>query len=149
MRRLYGTGPLHLLAHVVLLPLCVWGVVQVFRVSSAKADPGIAVWLAGAVIFHDLLVLPLYSGLDRAGRRVMRGARVNYVRIPAALSLLMLVVFWGTIGRRGEGAYHRVSGRSFEGYALRWLLVTAALFAGSWLLYLARRRSARRGPRGR
>jgi hypothetical protein len=149
VRRLYGTSPLHLLAHVVLLPLSVWGLLQALQVSSAKAAAGIAVWLAGAVIVHDLLVLPLYSLADRALRRVARGARVNYVRIPAALSLLMLVVFWGTIGGRGEGVYHRVSGRSFEGYAARWLLVTAALFAGSGLLYLTRRRSAPRRPRGR
>jgi hypothetical protein len=138
-----------LLAYIVFLPLCGWALVQVFRVSSAKADWGIAVWLVGAVVLHDLLVLPLYSALDRAARAAMRGARVNYVRIPAALSLLMLVVFWGTIGGRGERAYHRVSGRAYEGYALRWLVVTAALFIGSWLLYRARRRSARPRPRGR
>jgi hypothetical protein len=133
-----------LLAHVVLLPLCVWALVEVFRVSSAKAGWGIATWLVGAVVVHDLLVLPLYSGLDRAAGAAVPGPRINYLRVPAALSLLMLVVFWGTIAGRGEGAYHAVSGRSYEGYALRWLLVTAALFAGSGLLYRAHRRSARR-----
>jgi hypothetical protein len=122
---------LHVLAHLALLPLCAWALVQVFRVSSAKADWGIAVWLVGAVLVHDLLVLPLYAGLDRAGRSIVRGPRVNYVRIPAALSLLVLVVFWGMIGRRGDG------------YALRWLLVTAALFTGSGLVYRVRRRSGR------
>ena len=124
-----------LLAYIVLLPLCGWALVQLFRVSSAKADRGIAVWLVGAVVLHDLLVVPLYSGLDRAARAAVRGPGVNYLRIPAALSLLMLVVFWGLIGRRGDG------------YALRWLVVTAALFTGSWLLYRVRRRSARPRPR--
>jgi len=128
---------LPLLAHLALLPLCAWALVQVFRVSSAKADVGIAVWLVGAVLVHDLLVLPLYSGLDRAARGAVRGPNVNYLRIPAALSLLMLIVFWGVIGRRGDG------------YALRWLLVTAALFTGSALLYRARRRSARPRRPGR
>ena len=138
-----------LLAHLALLPVCVWALVQVFSVSSAKAAQGVAIWLVAAAIVHDLLLVPLYSGLDRAARLVLRGARVNYVRIPAGLSLLMLAVFWGTIGGKGEGAYHAVSGRSFDGYATRWLSLTVALFAGSAVIYLARRRSAARRRRGR
>jgi hypothetical protein len=82
MRRLYGSSPLHLVAHLALLPLCA-----------------------------------------------------------AALSLLMLVVFFGTIGERGEGAYHAVSGLDYDGYALRWLLVSAGLFAASALVYGLRRGS--------
>jgi hypothetical protein len=85
-------------------------------------------------------VLPLYSGADRAAQAALRGA-VNYVRIPAALSLLMLVVFWGTISGAGERAYRATSGETFDGHAERWLLVTAALFAGSGLVYLLRRGS--------
>jgi hypothetical protein len=138
VRRLYGTSSLHLLAHLALLPLAGWALVQVFSVSSSKAAIGIATWLLAAAVLHDLVLLPLYSGGDRAARVALREA-VNYVRIPAALSLLMLLVFWGTIAGKGEGAYHAVSGRSFDGYALRWLLVTAALFAGSALIYLLRR----------
>jgi hypothetical protein len=133
------------LANLLLLPLCAWALIEVFSVSSAKAGVGIATWLLLAAILHDLLVLPLYSGADRAAQRAL-GPAINYVRIPAGLSLLMLAVFWGTIAGRGEGAYHAVSGRSFDGYALRWLLVSAALFAGSGALYLARRRSGRRHP---
>ena len=110
---------------------------------------GIATWLLLAAILHDMIVLPLYSGLDRGARAALPGAAVNYVRIPAGLSLLMLVVFWGTIAGKGAGAYHAVSGRSFEGYGLRWLVVSAALFAVSGVLYLARRGSAARHPRGR
>jgi len=144
MRRLYGTSPLHLLAHAALLPLCAWALIQALSVSSPKAAAGIVLWLVGAVVLHDLLVLPLYSLVDRAGRRAVPGPEVNYLRIPAALSALMLVVFWGTIAGRGERTYHAVSGRPYEGYALRWLLVSAALFGCSALLYLARRRSGRR-----
>jgi hypothetical protein len=123
--------------------------VEVFTVSSSKAAAGIAIWLVAAAVMHDLLLFPLYSGLDRVARLGFRAAAVNYVRIPAALSLLLLGVFWGTIGRKGEGAYHAVSGRSFEGYATRWLVVTAALFAASALISLARRRSAARRRRAR
>ena len=71
---------------------------------------------------------------------MLRGA-VNYVRVPAALSLLMLVVFWGTIAGAGEPAYRATSGETFDGYAARWLLATAALFAGSGVVYLLRRGS--------
>jgi hypothetical protein len=136
------------IANLLLLPLCAWALVEVFRVSSTKAAMGIATWLIAAVILHDLVLLPLYSAGDRAARLAV-GSAINYVRVPAALSLLMLLVFWGTIAGRGEGAYHAVSGRSFEGYALRWLLVTGLLFAASACLYLARRGSARRRRRGR
>ncbi len=138
MRRLYGTSPLHLLAHAALLPLCAWALYEVLTVSSPKAAKGIVIWLVFAVVLHDLVALPLYSAIDRAGRTVLPGASINYLRIPVGLSLLLLVVFWGTIAGRGEGAYRHVSGRPYDGYATRWLLVTAALFLGSGLVYLAR-----------
>lgn len=140
---------MRLLAHLALLPVCAWALVQVFGVSSSKAAMGVAIWLLAAAIVHDFLVFPLYSSLDRVARGALRGARVNYVRIPAGLSLLLLCVFWGTIGGKGEGAYHAVSGRAFDGYGTRWLLLTAALFAASGVIYLARRGSASRRRRGR
>ena len=63
------------------------------------------------------------------------------VRVPLGLSLLMLLVFWGTIRGKGAGAYRNVSGLEYEGYVGRWLLVSAALFAISGALYLLRRRT--------
>ena len=138
-----------LLVHLALLPVCAWALVQIFTVPSTKAAMGIAIWMVAAVIIPDLVLFPLYSGLDRGARLVLRGAAVNYVRIPAGLSLLMLGVFFGTIAGEGEGAYRAVSGRSYDGYATRWLLITAALFAASGLIYLARRGSSRRGAAAR
>jgi hypothetical protein len=135
MRRLYGASPLHLLANLALLPLAGWAVLQVLDQRTATR---IVVWLVAAAVVHDFVVLPLYSGADR-GVRVLAGGAVNYVRVPAALSLLMLAVFWGTIAERGERTYSAVSGLAFEGYATRWLLVSAALFAGSAALYWLRR----------
>jgi hypothetical protein len=128
---------IRVLAYLALLPLCAWALLQLLGGRGAER---IALWLAAAVVVHDLVALPLYSGADRAARALLRGA-VNYVRIPAALSLLMLVVFWGTIAERGEPAYRATSGETFDGHAGRWLLATAALFAGSGLLYLLRRGS--------
>ena len=143
MKRLYGATPLHLLAHLALLPLCGWAVLQVL---DAREAARIVVWLVAAAVVHDMLVLPLYSGVDRAARAVAGGA-INYVRVPAALSLLMLVVFWGTIAERGEGAYQATSGLPYEGHAMRWLLVSAALFAGSAALYGLRRAGGGGGSR--
>jgi hypothetical protein len=128
---------IRLLAYLALLPLCAWALLELLGGSSAQR---IALWLVAAVVVHDLIVLPLYSGADRAAQAALRGA-VNYVRIPAALSLLMLVVFWGTIAGAGERAYRATSGETFDGYAARWLLATAVLFAGSGLVYLLRRGS--------
>ena len=137
MRRLYGASPLHLLAHLALLPLCAWALLEVL---GARAAATIAVWLGAAVILHDLVLLPLYSAADRAARTGL-GAAINYVRVPAGLSLLMLATFLGTIAERGEGAYRNVSGLEYEGYAIRWLVVSATLFAVSGLVYLVRSRS--------
>jgi hypothetical protein len=137
MRRLYGASPLHLVAHLALLPLCAWALIEVL---GARRAANVAAWLVACVVLHDLVVLPLYSGADRAMRRAAGGA-INYLRVPAGLSLLMLVVFFGVIGERGEGAYHAASGLDYEGYATRWLLVSAALFAGSAAIYGLRRGS--------
>jgi hypothetical protein len=128
---------MRLLAYLTLLPLCAWALLEILGGRSAER---ITLWLVACVIVHDLVVFPLYSGADRGLRRVAGGA-INYVRIPAALSLLMLVVFWGTISGAGERAYRATSGQTFDGYATRWLLVSAALFGGSALLYLLRRGS--------
>jgi hypothetical protein len=126
-----------LLAYLALLPLCAWALLEVLGGRGAER---IALWLVAAVVVHDLIVLPLYSGADRAAQAAL-GESVNYVRIPAALSLLMLVVFWGTIAGAGERAYMATSGETFDGPAARWLIATAVLFAGSGLVYLLRRGS--------
>lgn len=142
MRARYGASPIHLLAHLALLPIVAWALLQVLDFRAAS---NVVVWLIGAVILHDLLLLPAYSALDRVARTATRSA-VNYVRVPGGLSLLMLLVFWGTIRGKGEGAFHRVSGLSYEGYFSRWLLVTAALFVLSGAVYLLRGRRTGRLP---
>ena len=136
MRARYGASPVHLLAHLILLPLIGWALLTVL---DFRAAANVALWLIAAVILHDLILLPAYSTLDRLGQLATRGA-INYVRVPAGLSLLMLLVFWGTIRGKGEGAFKRVSGLEYEGYFARWLLVTAALFAVSGAIYLLRSR---------
>jgi hypothetical protein len=124
------------LAHLILLPLIGWALLTVLDFRAAS---NVVLWLVAAVILHDLVLLPAYSALDRLGQVTVRGA-INYVRVPVGLSLLMLLVFWGTIREKGEGAYARVSGQQYEGHLARWLLVSAALFAVSGALYLLRSR---------
>ena len=126
-----------LLAYLTLLPLCAWALLEMLDSAAAQR---IAIWLVACVVVHDLVLFPLYSGADRGLRRLAGGA-VNYLRVPAGLSVLLLVVFWGTISGAGERAYRATSGQTFDGYATRWLLISAALFAGSAVAYLLRRGS--------
>jgi hypothetical protein len=134
LRRAYGASPLHLLAHLVALPLAAWALLQIAETRSAGR---IVVWLVASAVLHDLLLVPFYGALDRLATRVT-GPAVNFVRVPALLSGLLLLVFFPSIAGKGEGAYARVSGLEWHGYAERWLLITAALFALSGALYLLR-----------
>lgn len=140
-RDFYGATPVHLLAHLVALPLAAFALWQLAGASRAS---NIFIWLLGSVLLHDLLVLPFYGALDRAGRRAtgrLRVAAINHIRFPVALSALMLIVFFGVISGRGSRTFTNVSGLSYEGYLGRWLLVTAVLFAVSGALYLLRLRN--------
>ena len=131
------------LAHLIFLPLAAWALITVLDFRAAS---NVVLWLVGAVIVHDFVILPLYSAADRAGRLALPGPLINYVRVPAGLSVLLLVVFWSTIRGKGEGAYARVSGLQYEGYVARWLLLTGALFVVSGALYLLRSRRTGRLP---
>ena len=137
MRARYRASPLHLLAHLAAFALAAWALLQAFRLGGAER---IALWLVGAVVLHDLVLWPAYTTLDRLARRGRPAGWVNYVRVPAGISALLLLVFFPVVCGKGEATYARVSGESWEGYAARWLLVSAALFAVSGALYLARSR---------
>jgi hypothetical protein len=131
---------MRLLVSLVTVPLMAFALLQIVRSGTPVA---IFVWLAGAVLLHDLLLLPFYSLLDRVPR-AMAGRAVNYVRVPAGISLLLLLVFFPVISGKGNGAFHGVSGLDYEGYLARWLLITAALFAASAVIYAGRRAGTRR-----
>lgn len=112
---------------------------------------GVALWIVGAALLHDLVLLPLYAGADRAVVRglgaVGRREWAMYVRVPAALSGLLLLVWFplisGMVGRR----YRLATGLSPDSFLARWLLITAVLFGGSALLIALRlRRAAKRRP---
>lgn len=135
MRRLYGSSPLHLIGNVLCLVLAGYAIVQIFGIGSAG---NVIVWLVGAILLHDVVLWPIYSGADTLGQRLL-GRAVNYVRIPLGLSLMLALAFFATVSNRGGSTYARVSGLQYEGYVLRWLAVSAALFLVSGLVYLLRR----------
>ena len=140
MRARYGASPLHLLAHLAALALAAWALLQALQLGGAER---IVLWLVGAVLLHDLVLWPAYTLLDRLARRGRPAGWANYVRAPVGLSALLALVFFPVMCGQGEAAYTRVSGLEWEGYAARWLLVSAALFAGAAVLYLVRSGSSR------
>ena len=137
MRARYGSSPLHLLVHLAALALAAWALLQALQLGGWER---IVLWLAGAVVLHDFLLWPAYTTLDRVARRARPVAWANYVRVPVGISALLLLVFFPVMFGKGERAYTRVSGTEWDGYAERWLLVSAALFLVAGALYLVRSR---------
>ncbi|MFD8199506.1 hypothetical protein [Streptomyces sp. NPDC059701] len=127
----------------LLLLLCSFALAGYAGVRLLAGDwLGVALWFVGAALVHDLVLLPLYTvadrtvvrGLGAAGRR----AWVLYVRVPAAFSGLLLLVWFPLISGRVDRRYRSVAGLSAEGFLSRWLLITAALFGVSALLLALR-----------
>jgi hypothetical protein len=151
LRRFYGSHPLHLLTMVAGFGL-VGYIVLTFKPATLWNPQAwwqsIGVWLATAIIFHDLVLFPLYALADRLlgvatkRRRRPRGRlRVpvrNYVRIPTLGSGLSLLMFFPGIMRQGSATYVAATGQTQQVFLGRWLLLTAALFTGSAFLYAIR-----------
>ncbi len=131
----YGASPLHLLGHLGVL-----GVAAYVFGDLVAPGAGVLVWFVVGALVHDLVLLPAYSLLDRLGRAAAGGSAYNHVRVPAVISGLLLLVYFPLILARAPGSYEASTGHPPEGYGARWLAITLALFAGSGLLYLWRRR---------
>ncbi|RXS72666.1 hypothetical protein EST92_23085 [Streptomyces sp. TM32] len=142
-RRLrYGEGPLHLL--LMLASFALTGYAGL-RLLAGGQWPLVLVWFVGAALLHDLVLLPLYASADRAlARRTAQGprhrARTGYVRVPAAVSGMLLLVWFPLIAGSWDpgAAAHYEAGTGLPGgvFLARWLLLTAGLCALSalWLL---------------
>ena len=143
-RRRYGAGPLHLAAHLVGFAI----VVLTFdRIFTGGGLPKLLVLYLGFVIAHDLIFVPLYTGLDRITRMALARLSlprrtglpmINYVRVPALISGLLLIIYGPLILRLSDGTYYAISGHHLEHYLRNWLLITAALYLGSGVIYAAR-----------
>ena len=136
IRSSYGAHPLHLLSLIACFGIAGWAVLQA---SHGPLPVRMAVWFLGALIGHDLLLFPLYALADRGLARAT-GRAVNYVRVPALLSGLLLLLFFPVILRKSEGPYAAASGLDESPYLSRWLLLTGIAFTVSAVLYALRRR---------
>lgn len=149
----YGASPLHLLVALSSLALSGWAIAQVLDVTGR---PGrYLLWLAGAIVAHDLVLFPAYAlaggaiqralGVrgDRRAQTRLRVALLNHVRVPALLSGLMLLVWFPVIARKAPATFENASARSADPYLGRWLLLSAVLFGGSALLLALRARGLR------
>ena len=142
MRKVVVGSPVQLLLLACSFALAAYAGVRLF------ADDwfGVAVWLVGAALLHDLVLLPVYAVADRAVVRGLGAVRrrewVMYVRVPAALSGLLLLVWFPLISGMVDRRYRSATGLSPDGFLGRWLLITAVLFGGSALLLAVRVRRA-------
>lgn len=142
-RKLLGS-PFH-----ILLFACSFALAGYVGVRLLAGDWfGVALWFVGAAVLHDLVLVPLYAGADRAVTRGLgtagRREWTLYVRFPAAFSGLLLLMWFPLISGQMADHYRSATGLSGDGFLARWLLITAVLFGGSAALLVLR---SRRSPR--
>jgi hypothetical protein len=150
-RRLYGEGPLHLL---VLVGCFLVSGYAASRVIGTPDTLRIAAWFLGSAIVFDLVLSPLLALVDRGLTALRRRRRlggsvvspVNYVRVPALLSGLLLLIYAPVIFQRSEPAYFDASGLTQDPYLDRWLAITALIFGAALLAYVVAVLRARRRP---
>jgi hypothetical protein len=158
-RRRYGATPLHLVAHLLAFAIAAFALDQIVSDGDVKE---LVAWYLGLIVAHDLLFVPAYSGLDRLAqaalarlpaRRLANVPVINHLRAPALISGLLLLIYAPLISGHTRATYVGLSGHYPEHYLRNWLLISAALFGGSALIYMIRvgRASARgrvdRAPR--
>lgn len=151
-KALYGASPLHLLALLASFALAGYAALQA---RTGPLPARMLAWFVGAVVVHDLVLYPLYALADRSLAALVHRRRptddlrprgtVNYVRVPALLSGLLLLMFWPLVTGHSEPSYRAASGLGTSVYLGRWLLLSGVAFASSALLYAVRAgRTARR-----
>jgi hypothetical protein len=152
--RWYGAGPLHLLTMIGCFALAGYAAAELLPNNAI----GIPVWFAGAVIGHDLILMPIYTVADRSAMAVFRHRRpqlpavpwINYLRVPAALSGMLLLIWFPLIFRL-PGRFTATTTLSLDPFLWHWLAVTGALFLLSATALAVRLRlgRARRETRSR
>lgn len=150
-RAVYGSHPLHLLT--LMAGFALFGYVVATLTPAALWNTrtwwqSILVWFAAAIVAHDLVLYPLYALADRILLRSSRIPRprvplVNYLRVPALGSALTLLLFLPGIIKQGAPIVLAATGQTQEPFLGRWLLMTAAMFGISAILYAARLATAR------
>ncbi|HEX4225589.1 MAG TPA: NAD(P)/FAD-dependent oxidoreductase [Pseudonocardiaceae bacterium] len=148
VRGFYGEHPLHLI--VLLGCFALTGYVAM-HVATYALWPRVLIWFLGAVVAHDFVLFPVYALLDRSATSLLDVLRthrrdgitprvpvVNYLRIPALGTGLTLVLFLPGIIQQGEPEYMLATGQTQAPYLQRWLLLCAAMFLVSAVVYAIR-----------
>ena len=154
-RTVYGSNPLHLLTLVAGFALFGYVLATMKPVTLWNPDTwwqSIAVWFAAAIIANDLVLFPVYAIVDRilvAANQIRPMGEtsvsvLNHLRVPALGAALTLVVFLPGIIEQGAPAYVAATGQTQEPFLGRWLLLTAAMFGASAVVYAVRLGLARR-----
>jgi hypothetical protein len=143
----FGAGPLHAIGLVASFALTGYAVLQL---AGEGGSLSILLWFLDATVAHDIGLFPLCALADRLGGRIARPHKVaptppaiNYLRVPALLSGLMLLVWFPLVLGLSGPTFQANTGLTTDGYLARWLLLTGALFPLSGLAYALRRGHAR------
>jgi hypothetical protein len=150
--RLYGANPLHLLVSIACFALAGYAA---DKLQAGGDYIGILIWLAGAVIGHDLILFPVYAIADRSVMAIFRRRPpalpavpwINYLRVPVVFSAILLMIWWPLIFQLPTQFTADHTDLPLSPYLGRWLAVTGALFllsAVAYALRLAVRGSGRR-----
>jgi hypothetical protein len=142
-------GPVALLA--LLASFVVAGYAGVRLLSGNPV--GVGAWFVGSAVVHDLVLFPLYAGVDAVLVTLLRRRPalatvadvpwLNHLRVPAVVSGVLLLV-WSPLILRVPTAYQEASGLSAQPFLPRWLAVTAVLFAISAITLAVRVATVRR-----
>ncbi len=146
-RGLYGAGPLHALGLIACFAVTGYAVIRIFDFGGATT---VLVWFACAIIAHDAILFPLYSAADRVAERLPGATSaprwINFVRVPAIVSGVMLIVFFPLIFEKGPASYKAATGETLTNqYLEAWLAITGGVFLVAAVLlgaHLARARRA-------
>ena len=146
--RWYGANPLHLLTMIGCILLADYAAVGLLKVKPV----GVLIWFGGAVVGHDLVLLPLYVLADKSVMAVFRHRPpklptlpwINYLRVPTALSGMLLLI-WFPLIFRIPSHFPRTTDLSLNPYQGNWLAVTGVLFLLSAVVFALRLRPGRRG----
>ncbi len=135
---------MHLAGFMACAAVAFYALIKVLQESGTK---GILFWFAVSVVAWDFIVWPACALVDllavRAQQRHQLSRRavvpwINYVRVPAVISGVLLALFFPLIFRLNNPYYEASTGFNENIYIVNWLVVTGVLFAGSALAYLVR-----------
>ncbi|GHF13282.1 hypothetical protein GCM10014715_81030 [Streptomyces spiralis] len=135
---LYGEPWWHLVALLASFALCGYALAQLL----AGDWWGVVQWAVGAAVIHDLVAVPLYGSADWLLHRAVRAGRprsprriavVNHIRIPAFVSLILLLVYWPLISMDSSAQFRTATLLDPGVFRSRWLAVTGVLFGLSGL----------------